>query len=1083
MRRLFIFALSLSPLLSRAEPDWENPAVFEKGRLPARATAMPFPDRVSALGKARQESPWCQLLNGSWKFHYSGNLEGTPAGFEQETFDASAWKEIPVPSNWQLQNHGIPLYSGSIYPFAVNPPKVTAEPPANYTNHSAATRHPVGSYRRTFTLPADWAARRTILAFDGVDSAFSVWVNGRSIGYSEDSRITAQFDITSALKPGENTLAVQVHQYSDGSYLESQDTWKLSGIYRDVFLWSSPLVELTDHQVTAGLDDTFTTGTLRFSAALKNHDPAARQGKVMFELTGLDGAPVFIKEAPFDLASGADGRIDLTADSLPAVQPWSAESPTLYRYVITLSDSAGQPLACFSGRTGFRRDEVKDGRFLHNGKAVRIKGVIRHDHDANTGHAVGAQVMREELLQMKRANINAIDTANAPNDPRSLDLCDELGFYVFAGANNDTRGLGDDSLTKDPAWLPAQLDRVRNVVERDKNHPSIVCWSPGITKGDGPNLVEGAKWIRQRDPSRPTDEAFYSTPFVSIEDSTRHLREEEKKEAAARRPLVLNPLVRAGGNGTGGLHDILGLHAKEPLFQGGFISEWKDQGLIRSVAAGTDQESYYLAYGGDFGDQPNAGFSCLNGLVNSNLQASGAWEETKASYEDIRTSLMEGGGPELKIRVTNDRSFRPLDDVKMSWKLFKNGNDAGQGDLTLPPVAPGETADLSIPAARPADAKGDFILRVRYDLKSATPWSPAGMPIGWEEFALPWGKYTPSVRPPAPAPATFQEDPKSITVTAGEVIAVVDRASGALVSLKRPEGETLKDPLRLDFWRVPTTNDRGAELDRTLAIWKEAGGKARAIQVEAAQRGNDVIVTAQLAIPAGTSAATVIYRITDRGNVEVIVDFRPDRTQPMLPRIGMTCAIPMSVSTWSWYGKGPHENYSDRNRGAWTAVHTGFPPILSPSYPLPQESGNRTEVRWANFISSNGGSGLRIDATGDSLLEIGASPYPTGLLETARHGDELQTGDRLTLHLDHRQMGVGGSNVRGATPLRPYLLPSDRSYRWSMLLTSSYVKEPLFGPARGLSLPPGVLPPDSLPPGIQPSGDPTPVPSLPPGGN
>jgi beta-galactosidase len=1252
MHRFILLALASTGFLYADVPEWENPAVFRIGKLPARATSMPFPDRESALTKQRADSPWRQSLNGPWKFLYSGNLEGVPTGFEKPEFNLTTWKEIPVPSNWQLQGYGVPLYTNSTYPFAKSLPKVTDEPPGFFTNHDPSRRHPVGCYRRNFTLAKDWKERPVCVAFEGVDSAFYLWVNGEKAGYSEDSRTTAQFDISRFIKPGENSISVQVHQYSDGSYLEDQDMFRLSGIFRDVFLWTSPNIELADHFLHAGLSEDMKTGTLALTASLKNHATIAHKGAVKLEIFSPGTTtPLVSKESSYDLAAAAESYININADPLPAIQPWSAEQPTLYPYLITITDEAGTPLACFGGKTGFRRDEVKNGHFLHNGQPILIKGVNRHDHNPRTGHYLTEADLRADLLQMKRGNINAIRCSHYPNDPKLLEICDELGFYVVAEANLESHGMGYDEQTlgKNPDWLAAHLDRQMNLVERDKNHSSIVTWSMGNEAGDGPNFVECSKWIHQRDPSRPVQyeraveksHVDLMTPmYYEPGQCEEYCRREEKKPTAEQRPLIQCEYSHAMGNSSGNLGEYWDLYRKEPLLQGGFIWDWKDQSLfhnkhpldgvvdrssakhavrlfgslstdeglfsggvlvavkeaelfpqtytirtvvrgnfggpgganynrnlndgspliastdwalgitadarsvefsmmnagiresvtaplpdgwqttfheltasydgrqisiavdggtanvrplvnarqtngsqqtrgarigiavdpgnparrfygnIRSatILQGSSGKAYldlnfakdaekpatqnFLASGGDFNDRPTDLSFCMNGLVTSTLQPSPQFEEVKKVYQDIHTTLVDGSTPNVKIKIFNERFFLSTSDVRATWKLMKDGKDIGQGELSFSAIAPQQAKEIEIPTRAAMDANSEFILRVRYDQIEPNAWHPAGMPIAWDELALPWGKRTPVAAAPSKRAATFTENSSSVTVQAEAIRVVIEKSNGAVTSLKRNGYELLRTPLQLDFWRVPTNNDEGNGSDRKLEIWRQAGRKTKASKVTTTVEGTSVHISAQLNIPAGHSTAALDYHITGTGQLAVEVDFHPDKEQPRLPRVGMSCGIPAAANAWTWFGKGPHENQSDRSRGAWTSVHSGSVPALFHRYADPQEAGNRTAIRWSTFNNPTSGEGLRIDATGDSLLEITAMPCIPEDLEFARHPVDLPKSELITLHLDHRQTGVGGIDSWSTEPLPIYQIPADQSHHWSFLLTAIHSQSP-----------------------------------------
>ena len=1284
-----ILSLLATTALHAQPPDWENQAVFRIHKEAAHATAMPFPDGTSALTKPRLESPWCKLLNGPWKFHYVGTPDARPLDFYKPDFDDSLWKDIPVPSNWQLHGYGVPLYTNIQYPFAADPPRVMGEPPAHFTNHPKENRNPVGSYRRTFEIPTAWKNRPVFITFEGVDSAMNLWLNGEKVGYSQDSRTPAEFNITPFLKAGPNTVVVEVYQYSDGSYLEDQDMWRLSGIFRDVYVWSPPVIAVRDHWLKAGLTEDATQGTLAFTADLTNAGPAAT-AKVKLEVLKPDGPVLFSQDMKAELSAKGTHSVTCESKPLTGIAAWSAEYPTLYPYVITLTDAAGQALACYAGKTGFRRDEVKNGQFLHNGQPVLFKGVNRHEFNPETGHYVTEADMRADLLQMKRTNINAIRCSHYPDDPRFYELTDELGFYVIDEANLESHGMGygRKSLAKDPSWGPAHLDRIQNMVERDKNHPSIVSWSMGNEAGDGINFQQCSKWIKQRDPSRPIhyEQAgagahvdFFSPMYYPVAETLKYCRNEEKKPPAQQRPLIQCEYSHAMGNSSGNLVDYWIAIRKERLLQGGFIWDWKDQGLTRNkqamdavedsspnkigsrlcgslskdeglygggvvvnsspaldltgpltlvaeirgnsggggnnresaagypiltkgntayamnvtadgkkiefaiqskgvrqavsaalptdwqqafhsvagiydgthmsiaidgaqaatravagpvdtnsyqIAVGLDtddvsrrfdgsirratvcaraltaeqtrqaitdavlqldfiaaaakpQDCLFYAYGGDFNDHPNQESFCCNGIFMPELQASPQFEEVKKAYQDIHSRLSDGSTPTVAIDVRNERFFRSSDDLRGSWKLLKDGVELSNGELSMPAIAPQQSAKLSIATHCTPDPKSEYVLRLRYDLVNTTPWYAKGMPVAWDELPLPWGRRTPPALDKSAVAATFTDADGRVTLRAGEVSAAIDRRTGALVSYARKDKELLLAPLHLNFWRPTTNNDEGAQLHKRLKVWRKAGQNATATRVTVKPDGNDVLVTADLTIPAGQSTATLNYRFTGAGQLAVDCSFRPGGDLPMIPRIGMQAQLAAGCATWSWFGKGPHENYCDRNSGAWTTVHTGIVPSLFHSYIDPQESGNRTQIRWATFTNMMGGAGLRVDATGKNLLEVAAYPCLPDQIELARHPADIPMSDVITLNIDHRQMGLGGTNSWGELPLDSYRLEPKGVYQWSFLLTVFQTPAPRHTPMR--TLPPGF----PVPGGDTPAPtDDTPAPPVtPPGSN
>ncbi|MES2660117.1 MAG: glycoside hydrolase family 2 TIM barrel-domain containing protein [Verrucomicrobiota bacterium] len=1271
--KIQLLALALASAALAQPPDWENQAVFRINKESPRATSMPFPTKEEASSKGRLESPWCQMLNGKWKFNHVGNPSAKPNGFEIPSFDDSAWKEIPVPSNWQMQGYGIPVYTNITYPFAKNPPAVMGEPPQHFTNFPVENRNQVGSYRHKFTVPENWKGRQTFIVFGGVDSAFYLWINGKKVGYSEDSRTPAEFDITPYLQDGENLLAAEVYQYSDGSYLEDQDMFRMSGIFRDVYLWSADTLDIRDFWIKAGLADDYKTGTLGFTARIANHGSAETTATATLTLKSPDGnaivAPPVTVKIPVN--QSAEGEVKL--DAIPDVRSWSAEVPNLYTYGITLTDSSGKEIAHHTGKTGFRRSEIKNGQLLHNGQPILIKGVNRHDHNPTTGHYVTRENIRADLLQMKRANINTVRTSHYPNGPALVELCDELGFYVIDEANIESHGMGynEQSLAKDPSWFEAHLDRIRNLVERDKNHPCVLMWSMGNEAGDGENFVKASAWIRQRDPSRPVhyEQAahekhadLFSPMYATIPDCEKYCRSEEKKPLDQQRPLIQCEYNHAMGNSSGNLSDYWELIRKERLLQGGSIWDWKDQGLLHQKHKSTDLEdrsgngnklrllgslatdeglyggsvavektdkldltgsltlvaearlnnpgwsqggqpliskgdtSYslkiseggeleffiyssgqwhnvsaklpgdaasrfhtyagvydgatltlfidgksvaskpctapvsknnfelafgidteetarrlngsirraavypkalgaeqlagntvepkeavvsldfakdaekpktqrFLAYGGDFNDRPTDISFCCNGIVTANLTPSPQFEEVKKTYQEIHTTPVDITTPTIRIRIRNEFFFRSINPVNASWKLMEDGIAVAEGKLSLPDIAPQQSAEVVVATNYTPKPNSEYFFRVRYDQIEANAWHPAGMPIAWDELPLPWGKRTPSAPTSSDTPASFTENESSITLKAKDVTVSIDKKSGYITSIKAKEQEWLRSPMKLNFWRPTTNNDEGAKLNHKLKVWQYAGAKATAGKTTAVQEGNDVVVTTELGIPANQSSAVIRYRFSGNGQLGIDTDFRPGKGLPTIPRIGYQFEISSQTPLWKWYGNGPHENYTDRRSGSWTTIHEGPIPGLFHRYIDPQESGNRTGIRWATLSSPAGGSNLRIDATGGGLLEMGCYPCAATDITLAMHSSEIPPRDFYTVNLDHLQSGLGGTDSWGALALPKYQIPSDKSYQWSFLLS--------LGETPVIQARP-VMSPGGLPPGLPPVTPPKP---------
>lgn len=697
--KIELITLLLAASTLAQTPDWENQAVFRINKEAPHATSMPFPTAEGATSQSRLQSPWCQLLNGNWKFHFTGNPSDRPVGFEAESFDDATWKEIPIPSNWQMLGYGTPLYTNIIYPFAKNSPTVMGEPPQFYTNFPASNRNQVGSYRHKFTLPESWKDRKASIVFGGVDSAFYLWINGKKVGYSQDSRTPAEFDITSYLHDGENILAAEVYQHSDGSYLEDQDMFRLSGIFRDVYLYSTSTVDLSDFWIKTGLADDYQTGTLSFTAKIANHGTTETSAIAKLTLTSSDGSKISVPPVSVKIPADQSTEATVTIDHIPDVKQWSAEIPNLYTYQIDLTDADGKSIAYYSGKTGFRRSEIKNGQLLVNGQPILIKGVNRHDHNPVTGHYCTREDIRQDLLQMKRANINAVRTSHYPNDPALVEMCDELGFYVVAEANIESHGMGygKESLAKDPSWFDAHLDRIKNLIERDKNHPSIIIWSMGNEAGDGENFVKCSAWIHQRDPSRPVHYEraeraahvdLFSPMYATPDECLSYCRSEEKKPLDQQRPLIECEYSHAMGNSSGNLSDYWEIFRNERLLQGGFIWDWKDQGILtkrHSISAAEDRSG-------------NAHPVRLIGLLASD---EGLYEGSAIIEKSDKLNLAKAVTLIAEARLNHagpTPGGQPLitkDDTAYSLKITKSGTDLdfsinanGQKNLITSPLPP-----------------------------------------------------------------------------------------------------------------------------------------------------------------------------------------------------------------------------------------------------------------------------------------------------------------------------------------------------------------------------------------------------------
>ncbi|WP_123043443.1 glycoside hydrolase family 2 TIM barrel-domain containing protein [Cohnella candidum] len=999
----------------KGERDWENLEVLERNRAKGRAYFIPYSDSADALGGDRGSSPWFRSLNGVWKFHFAQGPEWAPERFHEEGFDTSDWDDIRVPGHWQLQGYGKPHYTDLYYPFPVDPPRV---PDVN----------PTGSYIREFVMPDHWDGRTVSVKFDGVDSAFHLWVNGAFVGYSQGSRLTSEFDLTPYVRSGSNRMAVRVYQWSDGSYLEDQDMWWMSGIFRDAYLISEPAdVRIRDYSVVTELDGDYRDAVLSVRLELAGHSPA---GRVRLRLLDAAGEEIAQEEQPI-------GGTTL-AFALPVEEPalWSAESPYLYRLTIELTDSDGRVAEAVAERVGFRKVEVRDGRFRVNGKAILLKGVNRHDHHPDTGRTVSLQTMTEDVLMMKRHNINAVRTAHYPNDPRFYALCDEYGLYVMEEADLETHGFqltGNLSrLSDDPAWQEAYVDRVRRMVERDKNRPSVIFWSLGNESGFGCNFRAMAAWCRQADPTRlihyeEDREAevcdVVSTMYSSVEKMEGFGRMEDHPK-----PHILCEFAHAMGNGPGGLKEYFETFDAYPRLQGGFVWEWIDHGL-RMETGGNDD----YAYGGDFGDVPNNGNFVIDGLVRPDRTPSPGLIEYKKIIEPVRVEQVGG----RTVRVTNRYDFLTLDHLHACWSLTADGRTVRSGTVTLPRIGPGESAELAIPAAA-AESEAEPWLNLSFTLAADHVWAERGHEVAWAQF--PW-------QAPAETAVTVKKvahvrpHRKLSSVQEGRMLVlendtariVFDPTRTGIASLRTHGLELVNGGPRLHFWRAPIDNDmyvvedwRKAQLDR---LTERIDGFRVDRLDETAVRA---VWTSRIAPPVydwGFRCETA-YTVTGTGLIVIDVHGVPEGKPPeMLPKIGLQMELPGRMDQVKWYGRGPGESYADSKQAARIGVYGNTVDGLHTPYVYPQENGNRTDVRWVS-VTDRAGNGLL--AAGSPVLEFSARRYTDHDLEAARHAGDLKPRDFITLNLDYRQNGLG-SNSCGPAQLPAYALKAEE-FRFRVLL-------------------------------------------------
>jgi len=1007
-----------------------------QNKLAPHAYSTSYPDAASALQGNRAASPLYVSLNGAWKFHWSPTPADRPVDFYKSNYDVSTWDNIPVPSNWEVEGYGIPIYVNIRYPWGTgNPPFI----PHDY--------NPVGSYRHTFTVPSAWRDQPVILHFDGVQSAFYLWVNGQKVGYSEGSRTPAEFDITKYLQDGDNVLAVEVYRWSDGSYLEDQDMWRLSGIFRDVYLFSPHQATMWDFWVHTPLDAQYRNSDFSVEVTVRNFNGnQGFSGSVQAELLDAEGQQVF---QPLTQQVSVSGNAEQSVSFQQQVnnpKKWSAETPNLYTLLLTLRNASGEVVEVIPRKIGFRTSEIKNGHLLVNGKYILIKGVDRHEHSPDHGHHVSRALMIKDITLMKQHNINAVRTSHYPNTPEWYDLCDEYGIYLVDEANIESHGMGynpNRTLGNKPEWKKAHMDRTRSMVERDKNHASVIIWSLGNEAGDGSNFEATSAWIHQRDPSRPvqyeraglkphTD--LYVPMYASVEHITKYA------EGNPDRPLILCEYAHAMGNSTGNLFEYWDAFKKYPALQGGFIWDWVDQGLRAKAPDGEE----YFAYGGDYGppETPSDDNFCMNGLVSADRTPHPGLAEVKYQYRNIEATpanLKSG-----TVTVKNDYVFRDLDFVQLFWQVKADDQVVQSGTMPVPAIAPGESQTVSIPYNLPSAEPGkEYWLNLSFRLAERTLWAEPGFEVSYEQFKLPVEKAVPALSARKMPPVEVEDTGYNTTVTGDHFVFVFDRTEGTIESFKYQGTELVRTGPSPNFWRAPTDNDRGNNAPERLAIWQWASGQLRVRNTAVKQLNSKTVqITVDGVIPAVKSSYQETYTVYGSGDVVVAVDFKPGSDElPEMQRFGMQMTMPPGFEQFTWYGNGPQSTYWDRKKGARVGLYTGTVDQQFVDYSEPQENGNKTDVRWVALTNKKG---VGLLAVGMPYLSASAWHYTLHDLDVAKHSYELPYRKYITLNLDYKQTGVAGDNSWGARPHKQFTLwPQEYSYSYRLRPFSTQTESPM----------------------------------------
>lgn len=1032
MQKLIIISILLvllHPVGAQAIPDWENPAVIGINKETYHTTL--------TLPSQKKESDQIITLDGMWKFHWSKNPSVRPEDFYRSDYDASGWDKITVPGNWQMQGYGMPIYTNWTYPFKKDQPRVMGEPPRDYFSYE--NRNPVGSYLTTFLVTPRMLGKRLYLHFEGVKSAMYIWVNGEKVGYSENSMSPAEFDITDFVKPGENRLAVEVYRWSDGSYLEDQDMWRLSGIFRPVELWVRPQTHIRDYMLTAIPSEDFSSADFNAKFQIRNLSPTQiRNLSVEISLTGEDKAGNEMKKALV-------GRIDLvkakteTEISLNALlenpRLWSAEKPYLYNVNIRLKqkDEVLEQL-CF--HVGVRRGEVVGEVFLMNGQPVKLKGVNRHEHHPRTGRFVDVETLERDLQLMKQANINMIRTSHYPSAPLFYELCDKYGFYVMTDANNESHdyGIGNKELGDNPDWKLAHVDRAISMVHRDKNHPSILFWSLGNEAGGGLNARAMSDTIRAIDPSRlvfyDSDRSvsdIYDDSYLSVE------RFLQLAERITDRPVVMREYAHAMGNSVGNLQDYWDLFESREDIAGAAIWEWVDHGIAKKIDGSPQrypanpallqlQEDEFFAYGGDFGDRPNSGEFCIDGLVGANRIPNPHYFEVQKVYQYIGFTLEK----DTLIRVKNKYWFTGLDEFDYFYEWLVDGSVANFGWLEIK----GET--LTIPSIS-RNASQEIFLNIYAKLKQKTIWAPAGFSVAKEQFLV--HTTQPSALQAAGSEVNIENSKTVIDVTAGQVFFRISSVTGSLVSWKIKGKELLYGELEPYFWKTANDNQRRNGYEQRLGAWRNAAAERIINGVKSSVTNGLAIIEIDMSLPVGANYQ-LRYTINGEGRIQVEASYNPETDDiPLIPKFGMRMRLPDKMDKIAWYGKGEFENYPDRKTAAFVGLYEKSLDKFITHYPVPQDNANRGDVRWFSL----GDGRAEVKVTGLQPLCFRIWPYGEDDLERAGHPFEIPRYDFINVNIDLNIHGVGGNDAWGARTMNKYTIDGNLPYRYGFIMEHSEV--------------------------------------------
>jgi len=1027
----FIALLFALPIWAQNN-DWENPSLVNVGMEKPHVTFMLFDNQKDAITDDYTRSNYFKSLNGNWKFNYVDQYKDRPTAFINPEFNDSGWANLTVPSNWELNGFGIPIYTNITYPHPKTPPFI-------------GPNNPVGTYRKTFTVPENWDQKEVVLHFGSISGAAFVYVNGKKVGLSKASKTPSEFNITKHLKKGENQLTVQVFRWHDGSYLEDQDFWRLSGIERDAYIYALPKLAIWDFFLKGDLDAKYVNGL--FSAAVDIRKFAGnniKNGSVAVTLLDKQGKSVYTNAQNFTVNADSIQTLNF-ATTVKNPLKWSAENPYLYDCIISLKDNNGKVLGITAHKLGFRKVEIKNARLLVNGMAISVHGVNRHEHDDVTGHTTTKELMLKDIKLMKELNINSVRLSHYPNDPLWYKLCDQYGLYLVDEANIETHGMGAEfqawfDKSKHPAympeWAPAQVDRTVRMVERDKNHASIIIWSLGNECGNGPVFHDNYKWIKNRDNTRPVqfeqagedwNTDIVAPMYPSIGNMKKYAADTTKT-----RPYIMCEYAHAMGNSNGNFRTYFEIMRNSKNMQGGFIWDWVDQGIKTKDLNGKT----FWAYGGDLGGfyWQNDENGVADGMISSDRTPDPGAYEVKKVYQTIIVTPKDINRGLFQVKNIFD--FTNLKDYNFKWELFKNGEKVNEGTFAVD-LAPHQTKDIQVNLPKYKAAAGtEFYLNIYAVTKNESPMLPAGFEVAREQFAYAGDYFAKEVA--TDTKLVIKKDANKISFTAGNVKGEFDIKGGRFNAYSNGDNR-FNNFFEPYFWRAPTDNDFGNEMPSKLGVWRSAHLNRQLKDVKVAEQNAQGLAIEVTWLLANINVPyQITYVIQNDGAIKVTgaMDFSASQL-PELPRFGMRTTLSDWYTDLSYYGRGPHENYIDRNEGSFLGIYTDkIENQYYKGYIRPQESGNKTDVRWLT-LTNNKGMGVKIEGVqplGFSALNHSTEDLDPGLTKKQQHPTDLPTRNQVFLNIDLKQRGVGGDDSWGALPHREFRL-LDKKYSYSYTIS------------------------------------------------